>query len=105
MSEWHCAGCHGHLPDSPVPCPGLTFPDDGSTGFPGAVAGIRIRFHHHLTALPWPARIKILLGLRVCTDIEVSTGLGKLADVTDLVTDGIGPDDLTGPGGPWNDQT
>lgn len=63
----------------------------------GLPPGTAVRIHHHLARMPWSARIRVLLGLPVC--IEISTG--PLIDVTELEARSFGPDDLTGPGGPW----
>lgn len=96
MTGQHCPGCRDGGPEGTAPCQGLGAPQIGA---------FRISFHHHLPRLPWPARIKVLLGLPVCMDIDLDSGQGRFADVTDLMSDGIGPDDLLGPGGPWRDQT
>src|SRR5580700_3265878 len=98
MSEQHCAGCHGHVRGEDVPCPGAAAPDGDDSVPEPQIAGFRLCIHHHLTRLPWRSRIKILLGLRVCTEIDIESGSGEFADITDLVTGSdLGPDDLTGP--------
>jgi hypothetical protein len=106
VSGQHCPGCRGHMPGMVIPCSGLALPDDDDVAPDPRITGFRMRIHHHLTRLPWSARVRVLLGLRVCTEIEIGSGPGEFADITDLVTgDGPGPDDLLGPGGPWRDQT
>jgi hypothetical protein len=88
-------------PDQPLHCPGCRG-YSGQTGWDEECPGITFHIHHTIGRMPWGARLRILAGFPVGTCIE--SGPAKMIDVTDLA--GLGDvTDLTGPDGPWRDQT
>lgn len=99
MPSFHCPACEGSQA-----CPGAVIPDPPRNDDEDAVVtGFSLHFHTQ-ARVPWRQWWRALLGrpVKICIDIDEPPG--HFIDITDLTTDGLlGPDDLTGPDGPWKD--